>query len=386
MAFIAGSWCRSTAGTTAATTDVEPVKTGPVVPGRKPRWRQGGAGIGASLAELGTKKGMNDPGAIHGFLRTTDRKLHQRRCCTGAALWNPGHRRGSQPATGDRPEGPGNQVEEEPTQGQCKDTHAEHGGFDAAQGIGRKRCEGLVDWGVLPRRRQVGQVRGGIRNQLVGDRGGGTMGSVRYLVIHAEDVHREQAKDQRHHEERRAKPREQGCSAFVHGGLPSLKVVSSCSCGVPGLKRRASETMVRGRVAPDGPASFYGSACEKGQSRSTLTRRGRPRHRIHHPALRLAAAALIGVGITIPLGFNHLAAITPPERMGGTMESAELGREIGDAGGHLLVDSTAMAVSIAAEFEVLALLAAVASGPCAIFLRTRPPPVNAEVQSSGEPK
>lgn len=40
-----------------------------------------------------------------------------------------------------------------------------------------------------------------------------------------------------------------------------------------------------------------------------------------------------GVGVATPVAFSHLAASTPPERMGRTMGSAELGRELGDAGG-----------------------------------------------------
>nr|WP_244188643.1 MFS transporter [Streptomyces yokosukanensis] len=53
----------------------------------------------------------------------------------------------------------------------------------------------------------------------------------------------------------------------------------------------------------------------------------------------LLGAALIGTGIGLvtPLGFAALAASTPTERLGQTMGAAELGRELGDAGGPLLV-------------------------------------------------
>ena len=55
--------------------------------------------------------------------------------------------------------------------------------------------------------------------------------------------------------------------------------------------------------------------------------------------IALAVAALMigaGVGAATPVAFSHLAASTPEERMGRTMGSAELGRELGDAGGPLV--------------------------------------------------
>jgi MFS family permease len=59
----------------------------------------------------------------------------------------------------------------------------------------------------------------------------------------------------------------------------------------------------------------------------------------------LVAAVLIGagVGLATPVAFSHLAASTPPERMGRTMGSAELGRELGDAGGPLVAGAVATA-------------------------------------------
>lgn len=49
----------------------------------------------------------------------------------------------------------------------------------------------------------------------------------------------------------------------------------------------------------------------------------------------LSAAVLIGAGtgLITPLGFAALAGTTPQERVGQTMGTAELGRELGDAGG-----------------------------------------------------
>ena len=77
------------------------------------------------------------------------------------------------------------------------------------------------------------------------------------------------------------------------------------------------------------------------------------------------AAASIGVGIgaATPLGFAHLADTTPPERMGRTMGSAELGRELGDAGGPLLVGAIATATALPFGLGALALLVAAASTP-----------------------
>lgn len=53
----------------------------------------------------------------------------------------------------------------------------------------------------------------------------------------------------------------------------------------------------------------------------------------------LVAGAVIGLGtgLITPLAFAALAGASPPERLGQTMGSAEIGRELGDAGGPLLV-------------------------------------------------
>jgi MFS family permease len=62
----------------------------------------------------------------------------------------------------------------------------------------------------------------------------------------------------------------------------------------------------------------------------------------------LGAAMLIGVGtgLVSPLGFAHLAGTTPTERLGQTLGSAEVGRELGDAGGPLLVGAIATAATL----------------------------------------
>ncbi|RKO19558.1 MFS transporter [Pseudarthrobacter phenanthrenivorans] len=75
----------------------------------------------------------------------------------------------------------------------------------------------------------------------------------------------------------------------------------------------------------------------------------------------LAATAIgAGVGVATPLAFAHLAETTPPERMGRTMGSAELGRELGDAGGPLLVGGIATFAGLPIGLAALALIASAA--------------------------
>ncbi|MFF2206224.1 hypothetical protein [Streptomyces sp. NPDC058145] len=75
------------------------------------------------------------------------------------------------------------------------------------------------------------------------------------------------------------------------------------------------------------------------------------------------AATLIGTGtgtgLITPLGFAALAPDTPAERLGQTMGSAELGRELGDAGGPLVVAAVASAATLTYGYGVLAALLAV---------------------------
>ncbi|MBB4984448.1 MFS family permease [Streptomyces sp. SFB5A] len=99
----------------------------------------------------------------------------------------------------------------------------------------------------------------------------------------------------------------------------------------------------------------------------------------------LLAAALIGVGtgLITPLGFAALATRTPEERLGQTMGAAELGRELGDAGGPLLVAAVATAATLAYGYAALALLIGAgavlaASGPTRLRARER------EMRGSGE--
>jgi MFS family permease len=60
---------------------------------------------------------------------------------------------------------------------------------------------------------------------------------------------------------------------------------------------------------------------------------------VHSPAPLTLAAALIGLGVgtSTPLAFAALANAAPEGRLGQTMGAGEVGRELGDAGGPLLV-------------------------------------------------
>ncbi|WP_433438257.1 MFS transporter [Nonomuraea sp. CA-141351] len=81
----------------------------------------------------------------------------------------------------------------------------------------------------------------------------------------------------------------------------------------------------------------------------------------------LSSAALIGAGtgLITPLGFAALAASTPTARLGQTMGAAELGRELGDAGGPLLVAAIATLTSLTYGYAALALLLAI--GPVLVI-------------------
>ncbi|MGH1550345.1 MFS transporter [Leifsonia poae] len=89
------------------------------------------------------------------------------------------------------------------------------------------------------------------------------------------------------------------------------------------------------------------------------------------PVALYASAVLIGaaVGVATPLAYAHLAATTPEERLGRTMGNAELGRELGDAGGPLLVGAIGTAVGVSAGLGALALLVGAAAVTTAVTFR-----------------
>jgi MFS family permease len=89
------------------------------------------------------------------------------------------------------------------------------------------------------------------------------------------------------------------------------------------------------------------------------------------PAGVICAAALIGAGtgLITPLGFAALADATPAERLGQTMGAAELGRELGDVGGPLLVAAVATLTTLTHGYAALAVLLAI--GPVVGLVRRR---------------
>ncbi len=86
----------------------------------------------------------------------------------------------------------------------------------------------------------------------------------------------------------------------------------------------------------------------------------------------IAAALLIGlgVGVVTPVGFSMLAASSSPERLGRTMGAGEVGRELGDAGGPVLVGAFGSA-GLGAGFLALAGVLVVCGG--LVFLRRSTP-------------
>jgi MFS transporter, DHA1 family, tetracycline resistance protein len=88
-------------------------------------------------------------------------------------------------------------------------------------------------------------------------------------------------------------------------------------------------------------------------------------------ALALAAVAIgAGTGIVTPLGFAALAAAAPPRRLAQTMGAAEVGRELGDAGGPMLVAALASIAGLSAGLLGLGVGLLVFAGHAA----TRQPP------------
>ncbi|WP_427132729.1 MFS transporter [Pseudarthrobacter sp. S9] len=133
----------------------------------------------------------------------------------------------------------------------------------------------------------------------------------------------------------------------------AVSVLAVCAALAQPLAGRASDT-------PTGPGrlAVLGLA---------LTAAGLAAAMLPGIAGLLAAAVGIGAGtgIITPVAFAALAAATPPERLGQTMGAAEVGRELGDAGGPLLVGAVAAAAGLTAGYGALALLTAAVG----VFLR-----------------
>ena len=102
------------------------------------------------------------------------------------------------------------------------------------------------------------------------------------------------------------------------------------------------------------------------------------------PVALIATALLVGVGVGVatPIAFSHLAVTTPPERMGRTMGSAELGRELGDAGGPLVAGAVATASVPGLGLGVVAALTAGAGALALLGLRRRADAVTSDSVAS----
>ena len=88
------------------------------------------------------------------------------------------------------------------------------------------------------------------------------------------------------------------------------------------------------------------------------------------PGLLLAGTAVgIGTGLVTPLGFAALAATAPPGRLGQTMGAGEVGRELGDAGGPLLVGTIAGTAGLGLGAGLLGLAATLLLAASATSMR-----------------
>jgi len=91
----------------------------------------------------------------------------------------------------------------------------------------------------------------------------------------------------------------------------------------------------------------------------------------------LAVAAVLvgcGVGVVTPLGFAELATNAPEGQAGTTMGAAEVGRELGDAGGPLLVGAVG-ALTLSGGFVALGFMLAFAA---AVTARVSRPAIEAD--------
>ncbi len=116
---------------------------------------------------------------------------------------------------------------------------------------------------------------------------------------------------------------------------------------------RVGRALDEGRLSPRSGMGFGLLACAVGLILA-----------IALPAVAgLAVAALLvgcGVGVVTPLGFAELARSAPEGQAGTTMGAAEVGRELGDAGGPLLVGAVG-ALTLSGGFVALGLVLALAA-------------------------
>ncbi len=80
----------------------------------------------------------------------------------------------------------------------------------------------------------------------------------------------------------------------------------------------------------------------------------------------------VGAGLVTPLGFAALAATAPPGRLGQTMGAAEVGRELGDAGGPLLVATIAATAGLGLGVGLAGLAACLLVAATSVLVRHDP--------------
>ena len=155
-----------------------------------------------------------------------------------------------------------------------------------------------------------------------------------------------------------------GLSPVVTGALVSLLGV--CAMTVQPWAGRARD---RGRLGDTTGMATGLAAAAAGMTIAAIA------DTLTSPVLLVLAALGIGAGSALltPLGFAHLAENTPAEHLGHSMGSAEVGRELADAGGPLLVGAIAAATTLAAGLAVLAGLLLAGS---ATLSRTAPTPTD----------
>jgi len=91
----------------------------------------------------------------------------------------------------------------------------------------------------------------------------------------------------------------------------------------------------------------------------------------------------VGVGVATPLGFAALVAHTDPARLGQSMGAAEVGRELGDAGGPLLVAALATLTTLTGGLLGLAVLLTAAG---AVISRAPAPPTAPRTDADTPPR
>ncbi|WP_396916248.1 MFS transporter [Mycolicibacterium sp.] len=152
---------------------------------------------------------------------------------------------------------------------------------------------------------------------------------------------------------------EAGTNAFVSGAIVSA--LAACAALAQPWAGRALDAR---RLTYRAGAAIGLSLCAAGFAVAAA---------VAGPAGLLVGAIAIGVGagMVTPLGFAALAGATPAERLGETMGSAEVGRELGDAGGPLVVGAIAAAATLGTGLVGAAIALGVAAAAVPAGFRRR---------------